>query len=154
MAKAICEKRVGKQHLNPMGSLHGGNLMKWMDEMGGVAAHCHSERLCTTVQVDSFEFLRPVLVDQTLVMIATVNRTWNTSLEVGIRAEVRDEKTGQSNLVASAYYVYVALDENRKPVSVSEFAPITDGEKQRWNEAESRRQRRLQEKLSRHNEVV
>lgn len=147
MAKATREKRVGRQHLNPMGTLHGGILMKWMDEAGGDAAHCHTERMCVTVQVDSFEFLRPVLPDDILVMKSAVNRTWNTSLEVGIRAEVRDEKTGVSHLVASAFYVYVMLDEDRKPTKVPDFVPVTDDEKRQWQEAGDRRERRLREKL-------
>ena len=149
MAKATCEKRVGRQHLNPMGTLHGGNLMKWMDEAGGYAAYSHCEHMCVTVQVDSFEFLRPVFAKQTLLMKATVNRTWNTSLEVGIRAEVRDESGNNGHLVASAYYVYVMLDEDRKPAKVPAFVPVTPDEKQRWKEAGVRRRRRLREKLSR-----
>lgn len=148
MVNATREKRVGRQHLNPMGTLHGGILMKWMDEAGGDAAHCHSERMCVTVQVDSFEFLRPVFPGDILVMKASVNRTWNTSLEVGIRAEVRDEGGTTCHLVASAYYVYVALDEDRKPVKVLEFVPVTDEEKRRWKEADVRRQRRMLEKVS------
>lgn len=131
-----------------MGTLHGGNLMKWMDEVGGDAAHCHSECMCVTVHVDSFEFLRPVLADEIVIMRASVNRTWNTSLEVGIRAEVRDAKSSMCELVASAYYVFVALDENRNPTNVFEFVPHTDNEKRRWVEAGSRRERRLQERAS------
>ena len=144
--RATREKRVKRKHLNPMGMLHGGELMKWIDEAGGDAAHCHAERFCVTAHVDSFEFLRPVLPDQTVIMKASVTRTWNTSLEVAIRAEARNEDTGQCHLVASAYYVYVGLDEDRKPIKIDEFVPYTEEEKREWAAAGQRRDRRLREK--------
>lgn len=146
MARATREKLVGLRHLNTMGTLHGGILMKWMDEVGADAAHCHSERFCVTARVDSFEFLRPVLANEILFMEAVVNRVWNTSIEVGIRAQVKGPSTGEPRLVASAYYVYVALDENRKPTSVSEYVPRTNEEKRCWKEAGRRRKLRLLEK--------
>ena len=146
MARAIWEKRVGKKHLNHMGTLHGGNLMKWMDEVGGSAAYCHAEHLCVTIQVDSFEFLRPVLDGEVLLMEAFVTRSWNTSIEVGIYARVQNHLGGEYHIVASAYYVYVALDEYKKPMQSPEFIPSNDEERARWEEAGLRRQRRLEEK--------
>jgi acyl-CoA hydrolase len=149
MSKAIFEKRVKKLHLNLMGALHGGNLMKWMDEAGGAAAYCHAECLCVTIRVDSFEFLRPVYEDEVLTIKASVNRAWGTSMEVGIKAETKSDKNGEYHRVASAYYVYVALNEVGAPVKIPEFTPHTDDEKRRWVEAGTRRERRLQEKRSR-----
>jgi acyl-CoA hydrolase len=149
MAKATMEKRVTLQHLNPHGRLHGGNLMKWMDEVGADAARGHSDRFCVTAHVDNFSFLRPVMAGERVFIEAVVTRSWSTSIEVGLRAQVLNVAAGSSDLVASAYYVYVALDENQRPTQVVEFVPQTDDEKRRWEDAGRRRELRMREKARR-----
>ncbi|OHB22611.1 MAG: hypothetical protein A2939_04335 [Parcubacteria group bacterium RIFCSPLOWO2_01_FULL_48_18] len=143
MAVAIRKKRITLAHLNPWGTLHGGILMKWMDEASGDAAQCHTERLCVTVHVDNLDFHRPIHAEELLILSASVNRVWNTSLEVGIRAETLNESTGQICHVASAYFVFVALDENGRPTPVTEVIPRTAEEKRRYKEAGLRHVRRL-----------
>jgi len=133
---------VTLQHLNPHGRLHGGNLMKWMDEVGADAARSHSDRFCVTAHVDNFSFLRPVSAGEMLFIEGVVTRSWGTSMEVGLLVEV-DLKNGVSRLVASAYYVYVALDENQRPTQVPEFVPQTQEARRRWREAGTRRKLRL-----------
>ncbi|MCY2951571.1 MAG: acyl-CoA thioesterase [Planctomycetota bacterium] len=129
--------------LNAYGTLFGGRVLEMADQVAAVVAHRHSGRDCVTLAIDSVRFLAPARRGDILVFQAAVNRVWRTSMEVGLRALVEDYKTLERKHIFSAYFTFVAMDEQFRPVAVCAVVPVTDEEKRRYEEAEGRRERRL-----------
>lgn len=118
------------EHANPAGSVHGGLIMKMMDEAGAIAAMRHAQRRVVTIAVDSMTFKSPVEVGQLVTMHATVTYVGRTSLEVSVRVLAEDPIEGTVTHTNSAYLVYVALDENLKPTAVPGLLPQTEDERE------------------------
>lgn len=129
---------------NPLGDVHGGIIMKLVDEAGGLCAIRHARRPTVTVAIDSMTFLSPVRVGDLLTMRATVNWVGRSSIEVGIRVEAENPITGDITHTNSAYAVYVALDERGRPTSAPPLILETEEERRHWEEAEARQQLRLE----------
>jgi uncharacterized protein (TIGR00369 family) len=129
---------------NPLGNVHGGHIMKLIDEAGALAAMRHARRPVVTITMDSVSFLSPVRVGHLLSLRGSVNWVGKTSLEVGVRVEAENPITGEIMHTNSAYAVYVALDDEGKPCSVPPLILETDEDRRRWAEAEARQQLRLQ----------
>ncbi len=129
---------------NPLGNVHGGYIMKLVDEAGGLAAMRHARRPVVTVAVDSMSFLSPVKVGHLLTLRSSVNWVGRTSIEVGVRVEAEDPITGEITHTNSAFAVYVAMDDDGRPSPVPPLILESDEEKRRWAEAEVRQQLRLQ----------
>ncbi len=129
---------------NPLGNVHGGHIMKLIDEAGALAAMRHARRPVVTITMDSVSFLSPVRVGHLLSLRGSVNWVGKTSLEVGVRVEAENPITGEIMHTNSAYAVYVALDDQGKPCSVPPLVLESDEERRRWTEAEARQQIRLQ----------
>ncbi len=129
---------------NPLGNVHGGHIMKLIDEAGALAAMRHARRPVVTITMDSVSFLSPVRVGHLLSLRGSVNWVGKTSLEVGVRVEAENPITGEIMHTNSAYAVYVALDDDGKPCSVPPLILETDEDRRRWAEAEARQQLRLQ----------
>jgi acyl-CoA hydrolase len=129
---------------NPLGNVHGGHIMKLIDEAGGLAAMRHARRPVVTVTMDSIAFLSPVRVGHVLTLRASVNWVGKSSIEVGVRVEAENPVTGEITHTNSAYAVFVALDDQAKPCSVPPLALESDDDRRRWAEAEARQQIRLQ----------
>lgn len=128
---------------NPLGDVHGGVIMKLVDEAGGICAIRHARRPTVTVAMDSMSFLSPVRVGDLVTFRASINWVGRTSIEVGIRVEAENVLTGQVTHTNSAYVVYVALDDNGKPTPVPPVILETDQERERWEEGEHRQAHRL-----------
>jgi uncharacterized protein (TIGR00369 family) len=130
---------------NLHGNVHGGVILHLVDELGGAVAARHSGGRAVTASMDEFQFLVPVHVGDLVRASAQVNWAGRTSLEVGIRVEAErwDEAGQQPRHVASAYLVYVALDEQGRPRAVPPVVPETPEERRRLREAEIRRSARL-----------
>ena len=128
------------QHCNGTGSqrLFGGQMMAWIDITGAVAARRYTNRAVTTACVDNLSFIGAAFLNDTVVQEARVTWTGNTSLEVRIDSFV-EHLDGTRTLVNRAYAVYVALDEEDRPVGVRPFVPETDEEKKEYRDAEARR---------------
>lgn len=128
---------------NPLGNLHGGKLMYWMDECSAISATKHSRAIVVTVSVDGVSFKNPIELGSFVTIIAKVTRTFRTSLEVFI--EVWSENIPKDTKIKcnEAYYTFVALDEKGSPVAVPEIHPETDEEKRLYDGAIRRRQVRL-----------
>ncbi|MDQ4077979.1 MAG: acyl-CoA thioesterase [Chloroflexota bacterium] len=137
---------MGPDDANAMGNVHGGAIMKLVDEAGGLAAMRHARCPVVTVRLDSMTFLEPVLVGYLLQLRAMVNWVGRTSIEVGIRVEAENPLTGKGIHTNSAYAVYVALDENGRPTEVPSLIVETEEEMRRWAEAQARRESRLEQK--------
>jgi len=129
---------------NLLGNVLGGHIMHLTDLCGGLAAWRHARRPVVTVSVDCVSFLRPVRVGHVLILKSSVNRVFNSSMEVGVKVWVEDRNTGEVHHTSSAYLTFVALDDNGRPVSVPPVLPETDDEKRRFEAAGRRREGRLQ----------
>src|SRR5947199_6834603 len=100
---------------NLLGNVHGGQVMKMVDDAGGLAAMKHCGGPVVTVAMDEMSFMEPVFVGDVVTVRAMVNDTGRTSLEVGVRVEAENYVTGRHVHTSSAYLVYVALDRSGKP---------------------------------------
>lgn len=131
---------------NVLGTLHGGKLMLWIDIAASVAASRHCNRVAVTASVDELNFLHPINVGEVVVLRASVNRAFRTSMEVGVKVMSENLLTGEVKHANSAYLTFVAIDDKRRPVSVLPIVPQTGDEIRRYEEALKRRQLRLQHK--------
>lgn len=131
---------------NPMGNVHGGVIMKYVDTTGGCCAIRHARNNCVTASMDRMDFHYPVYVGNLLILKASVNMAGKTSMEVGVRVEAENLLTGEVRHTASAYLTYVALDEHGKPTRIPPLICESDDEKRRSCEAAIRRELRLGEK--------
>ena len=137
---------MGLTDANTAGFVHGGNVMKLCDEAAGITAVKHSGRRVVTAAVDRMTFLHPVFVGELLTCSASVNAAWRTSMEVGVRVEAENPRTGEKRHTSVAYLTMVALDDKGKPTPVPPLVPETDAEHRRRREAELRRSNRLAER--------
>ncbi len=128
---------------NFAGNVHGGHLLKVLDQVAYSCASRFARHYCVTAAVDGVWFRRAVHVGELVTFLASVNYTGRTSIEVGIRVEAEDILSGGRRHTTSCYFVMVALDENGKAMPVPQFEPVTDLEKARWAKAEQRRAQRL-----------
>ena len=131
------------EHANMLGAVHGGEVMKAVDEAGAICAMRHARRPCVTVYVDSMEFHLPVRVGQLLKCNARVTWTGRTSIEVQVEVEAEDLIAGKMTLTNSAYIVYVALDDAGRPTEVHPLTLTTMEEERLWREAAQRQRGRL-----------
>ncbi len=131
---------------NPLGNVHGGYIMKLVDEAGGLAAMRHARRPVVTVTVDSMSFLSPVKVGHLLTLRSAVNWVGRTAIEVGVRVEAENPITGEIMHTNSAFAVYVALDDDGRPCPVPPLILETEDERRRWAEGVKRQERRLGKK--------
>lgn len=129
--------------LNAHGTLFGGRVMQIIDALAAIVAKRHSGVVCVTLGIDSVRFLSPARHGDILVCMASVNRTWRTSMEVGVKVMAEDFRTLAQKHILSAYFTFVAVDEKHKPVPVIPVIPETTDQTRRYNEAEERRQYRL-----------
>lgn len=136
-------QQMTHQDANLAGNVHGGTIMKLIDNTGGIVASRHAGSLVVTASIDRLDFHSPVHVGDLLRLKASVNYVGTTSMEVGVRVEAENFITGEVRHTASAYLTYVALDERGKPKKVPPLQPETEEEKRRYMEAEIRRKKRL-----------
>ena len=129
---------------NPLGNVHGGYIMKLVDEAGGLAAMRHARRPVVTVAMDSMTFLSPVRVGHVLTLRARVNWVGKSSIEVGVRVEAENPVTGEITHTNSAFAIFVALDDNGRPVTVPPLILEGEEDRRRWVEGEERQEIRLQ----------
>ena len=133
---------------NMVGNVHGGVIMREVDNAAGIAAGRHAGHVCVTAAIDELSFLAPVHVGDILVVMARVNDVGRTSLEVGARVEAEDWRTGERRHTTSAYLVFVAMDEAGRTVEVPPLLVETDDDRRRQEQARIRRQFR-KERLQR-----
>ena len=134
---------------NPLGNLLGGRLMHLIDIAGAMAAHRHSHSHVVTASMDHIDFREPVQIGDLLILKSSVNRAFNTSMEVGVKCWVENYISGHTRHVASAYLTFVAVDERGKHKSVPPVVPETEEEKRRYEDAGRRRELRKWELGSR-----
>jgi uncharacterized protein (TIGR00369 family) len=135
---------MGMTEANVLGNVHGGVIMKLCDEAGGTAAIKHARRPVVTVAVDSMSFHSPVHIGNLLTVKAEVTWVGRTSLETRLVVTSEDIVTGNVTHTNTAYYVYVALDEEGNTVEVPPLICETDEEKRLWEEGAARQALRLE----------
>ncbi|MFB6635590.1 acyl-CoA thioesterase [Streptomyces sp. NPDC056362] len=148
--KPISASRTTLSHImtshdtNLLGTVHGGVIMKLVDDAAGAVAGRHSGGPAVTASMDEMVFLEPVRVGDLLHVKAQVNWTGRSSMEVGVRvmAERWNESTPATQ-VGSAYLVFAAVDADGRPRRVPQVLPETEQDKRRNQEAQIRRTHRL-----------
>jgi len=128
---------------NALGTMLGGRVMHFIDIAGALAAGRHANSYVVTASVDYLDFRVPVLVGEFIVLKASVNRVFRTSMEVGVKVFAEDILAGVRKHASSAYVTYVALDMNRRPHPAPPLILETDDDRRRYIEAGERRRLRL-----------
>ena len=128
---------------NRLGNLLGGRLMHMIDIAAAIAASRHTNRVCVTASVDELHFHHPIKIGEVVTLKASVNRSFRTSVEVGVRVSKEDLLTGERKHTNSAYLTFVAIDEEGRPVLVPRLMPSTKEERRRFRDAARRRTQRL-----------
>lgn len=132
---------------NMLGNLLGGRLMHWIDIAAALAASRHCNNIAVTAAVDNLQFHNPIKLGDIVRLKASVNRTFKTSMEVGVKVEVEDIQSGTTFHSNSAYLTFVNVYKpSGKPIPVAPVIPETEDEKRRFNQALLRRDQRLKEK--------
>jgi acyl-CoA hydrolase len=137
---------MGMQDANSAGFIHGGTVMKLCDEAAGAAAVKHSRCRVVTAGVDRMAFITPIHVGELVTFSASVNASWNTSMEVGVRVDAENPRTGERRHTNSAYLTMVAVDAEGRPIEVPPLITETPEQKAREAEAQVRRSNRLRER--------
>ncbi len=127
--------RVQPNDANNYETLHGGELMKWMDELGAMSAMRFAGETCVTAGVDDLSFHRPVPVGETALVEAYVYAAGKTSVKVRLRAWRENPRTGDTERTTGSTFTFVALGEEGKPVPVPELTVETDEERDLREEA-------------------
>ncbi len=147
--KFVRESTVTKNELlmpndtNMLNNLMGGKMMYWMDICAGIAAQKHSEALAVTASVDNISFRQPIELGSLVTLTATVTRAFKSSMEVYIEVTAENIPKKTKFVSNSAFFTFVAIDDNGQPVVVPEAIPETEREKELYDGALRRRQLRL-----------
>ena len=136
---------------NPAGNVHGGVIMKLIDNAGGTAAARHARNNVVTASIDRLSFHKPVYIGNLITLKACLNMAGSTSMEVGVRVEAENLLTGEVWHTASAYLTYVALDSKSKPMKIPPLIVENNEQTRRYQEASARRELR---QLERQREAV
>jgi len=142
----IMAQQMNPQDANPAGNVHGGVIMKLIDTAAGVVAIRHARSNVVTASVDRMDFFHPVFVGDFVTLQASLNFVGKTSMEVGVRVESENLRTGERRHTSTAYLTYVALNSQGQPLPLPPLVLSTDEEKRRHREAKIRRDTRLAER--------
>lgn len=151
-AKSAKESEIVMTHLvlpqdaNPSGNLHGGVILKHIDTAGGVVAKKHSRTNIVTVSIDRMAFKQPAYMGELLTFKASLNHVGRSSMEIGVRVESENLKTGEIRHTNSAYLTYVALDHDGRPTPVPPLKIEGETAIRRHREALLRRELRQKER--------
>lgn len=144
--KAIADSRftlsalMNPQDANPFGNVHGGVIMKLVDEAGGIVAMRHAGRPVVTVAVDSMNFIHPIMVGNLVQCTGEITYVGQTSMEIRVEVVAENPYEGTRTITNTAYLVYVALDKDGRPAIVPDLAYNTPEEKHRAQMALERQQ--------------
>jgi acyl-CoA hydrolase len=146
--RPVAASRVSSCHLvmpndlNFLGTIFGGKVMQYIDTTAAIAAMRHSRRVCVTASLDRLDFHVPIVGGHVIMLSASVNCAFRTSMEVGVRVEREDLLTGEVAHTASAYLTFVAIDASGQPVEVPPLLLETEDDHRRCDEALARRRAR------------
>lgn len=143
-SRCVMTQIVMPTHTNgAAGVMFGGVMMQWIDVCAGVAAMRHAGGSVLTASIDRLDFLSPVHVGEVVVLMAQVNWTGRTSMEVGVRVETEDMRSRHRRNTTKAYLTFVGVDAHGRPLSIQPLTLVTDDDRRRYGDAERRRAERL-----------
>ena len=128
---------------NFAGNVHGGTILKLLDEVAYACASRYAGKYVVTLNVENVTFREPIHVGELVTFLASVNLTGKTSMEVGIKVVAEDIRSQKTRHVNSCFFTMVAVDDHRKPSPVPALSPSTETEQRRYQEALRRRNQRL-----------
>jgi uncharacterized protein (TIGR00369 family) len=131
------------EHANNLGNVHGGWIMKLVDEAGALACMRHAQRRVVTVAIDSMVFRKPIKIGDVVLLTAEVTYAGRTSMEVEVLVHTENPISGERIETNTAYLVYVALDDQGQPTAVPPVFAKTEAEKRKLEEGRQRQARRL-----------
>ena len=134
------------EHANLLGNVHGGWIMKLVDEAGALACMRHAQKKVVTVAIDSMTFRQPIRIGDLIVLNAEVTYTGRTSMEAAVQVVAENPVTGERTHTNTAYLVYVALDNEGQPTSVPQLVIETEEDIQRMEQAKARQAHRISRK--------
>ncbi len=134
------------EHANTYGNVHGGWIMKLVDEAGALACMRHAQKRVVTVAVDSFTFREPIKIGDLVILNAEVTYTGRSSIEAEVQVIAENPITGERTHTNTAYLVYVALDDVGNSTTVHALVVETEEEKQRMEQAKKRQAYRISQK--------
>jgi acyl-CoA hydrolase len=142
-SQALLAHWMGPMDANPAGNVHGGTIMRLVDEAAGVSAVKFCGGRVITASMDRMDFLVPIQVGEVVTFKATVNAAWTTSMEIGVRVEAEHPASGRVRHTNTAYLTYVALDADGRPTRVPQASAAGAEQERRMREAQQRRAGRL-----------
>jgi len=134
------------EHANLLGNVHGGWIMKLVDEAGALTCMRHAQRKVVTVTIDSMDFRQPIRIGDLVILKAEVSYTGRTSMEASVEVHAENPITGEQTHTNTAYLVYVALDDAGRPTPVPPLLAETEEEKQKLEQGKVRQEQRLKRK--------
>jgi acyl-CoA hydrolase len=155
-SRSTTRRMMGLQDANGQGNVHGGVIMRMVDEAAAIVALKHSQNpTVVTARVERFDFLAPAFIGDVVSVHCEMHYVGRTSMEVGVEVIAEDVISGEKRHIASSYVIYVALDENRKPTPVPPLVPADDEERVIIERARIRRMHRqkIDEELRREKEA-
>ncbi len=127
---------------NNLNTVFGGKVMQYMDLCAAMSAYKFARTAVVTASVDRLDFLAPASVGDMLILKSSVNYSHKSSMEVGVRIDAENVKTGKRRHTASAYLTFVSLDEDGKPKSIDNIVPESEDEKRRYDQGKERHTQR------------
>ena len=129
-SRSTTRRMMGLQDANVQGNVHGGVIMRMVDEAAAIVALKHSQNpSVVTARVERFDFLAPAFIGDVVSVNCEMHYVGRTSMEVGVEVIAEDVISGEKRHIASSYVIYVAVDENRKPTPVPPLVPADDEER-------------------------
>ena len=120
--------------------------MHWIDICAALSAAKHNQRVCVTASVDRIDFHHPIRLGEAVMLVASINRVFKTSMEVGVKVYAQNFKEGTKIHSNTAYLTFVSVETNGKPVEAIDGIPETEDEKRRYEQALQRRENRLKDR--------
>jgi len=151
-AKKVSQSRTIKAMLvlppesNILGTMFGGRVMNYIDDIASISAYRHARKQVVTASTDSVDFLYPINVGQMICMESFVTWTHKTSMEIYVNIVSENLKTGERRVCASSFLTFVAIDENGKTLPVPPVVPESEFEKELHRTAPQRFKRRMERK--------
>jgi acyl-CoA hydrolase len=134
---------------NAHGTAFGGQVMAWIDICAAISAQRHCHLPVVTAAVDELNFVEPIKQGMVVVLRSQVNMAWRSSMEIGVRVESENPRTGERRHALTAYLTFVALGADDRPLMVPPVVATTPDDKRRQTDAVHRRDMRLQQRAAR-----
>jgi acyl-CoA hydrolase len=145
-SQVVMTQLVLPSHTNSLDTIFGGVIMSWIDICGAIAAQRHSNKEVVTASIDELNFVAPVRKGWVVNLKSSVNFVSRTSMEIGVRVDAENPRTGEVFHTATAYTTFVAIGGNGRPTEVPPLILESEEDKRRFEEARKRRESRLSRK--------